>query len=288
MKSPLKSKMQNLIYVDISRFNDDDIKLFLEQLKQDSSPKNLIGFVSAFENICLYLDKIKSKPIEGLKINSIIAISEFLTSYVKNTMEKYFGVPVVSRYSNEELGIIAQQFPVKGKEEFNINWASYHVEILKMDNDALADAGEMGRVVITDLFNYCMPIIRYDTGDISTFNILPTDENPYPTLKRIEGRKMDIIYDTKGEIISSYVIYTKLYSYYHLLKQYQFIQVDEKEYHIKLNTHSKDFNYELNLTQDIQKDFGADAVVKIILVDEIPALSSGKRKKVVNLFSQKS
>jgi phenylacetate-CoA ligase len=42
------------------------------------------------------------------------------------------------------------------------------------------------------------------------------------------GHKMDLIYDSRGYIISSFVIYTKFYKYYKLLKQHQFLQQGKK------------------------------------------------------------
>lgn len=284
MNNPIKIWMQNKVYVDIILFDDSHIKALIKRLETNTSPINLLGFASTFESICIYLDKIGSKSLSHIKINSIIANSEYLNSYTKRSMEKYFNTPVVSRYSNAELGLIAQQLPLQGKEEFNINWASYHVEILKMDSDLPAELGVLGRIVITDLFNYSMPMIRYDTGDLGMFENLPTKSNPFPTLKKIEGRKMDSVYDTKGKIISSFVVYFYFYKYYPLLKQHQFIQTGKKEYLIKLNTYTGRFEYEQNLIESIQEDFGKDAIVKISLVNEIPSLSSGKRKKVANFY----
>jgi phenylacetate-CoA ligase len=284
MNNPIKIWMQNKVYVDVILFDDSHIKDLIKKLETNKSPFNLIGFASTFESICMYLDKIGSKPLSHIKINSITANSEYLNSYTKRSMEKYFNAPVVSRYSNAELGLIAQQLPIKGKEEFKINWASYHVEILKMDSDIPAELGVLGRIVITDLFNYSMPMIRYDTGDIGMFENLPTKSNPFPVLKNIEGRKMDSVYDTEGKMISSFVIYFYFYKYYPLLKQHQFIQIGKKEYLIKLNTYTGSFEHEQKLIESIQEDFGKDAIVKISLVNEIPSLSSGKRKKVVNSY----
>lgn len=286
MNNPIKSWMKNLVYVDTSKFNKNEIETFLDKLRKDNSEKNLIGFASAYESICMYLDKKNSDVLNDIKVNAIISISEYLNDYVKSSMQKYFNTSVVSRYSNEELGILAQQLPNSNDEDFHINWASYHIEILDMESDSPAKPGEMGRIVITDLFNYCMPLIRYDTGDISMFTKLPTNKNPYPTLKRIEGRKMDVIYNTSGEIISSHLVYTKFYKYYHLLKQYQFIQESKKNYTIKLNTHSGDFEFYNDLIVDVKLDFGEDAIIDIVIVDEIPSLSSGKRRKVVNNYKK--
>lgn len=151
-----------------------------------------------------------------------------------------------------------------------------------MEEDKPAKLGGYGRIVITDLFNYCMPIIRYDTGEITKLIEL---ENGQTKFKKIEGRKMDLIFDTKGNIISSFVIYTLFYNYYSILKQYQFIQHSEKEYEFKLNGLDK-FLYEKELVENIKKDFGIEAKVSITYVDEIPLLSSGKRKKVVSNYKK--
>ena len=104
-------------------------------------------------------------------------------------------------------------------------------------------------------------------------------------LKTVEGRMMDMVYDTKGNLLSSYVVYTKFYPFYDLLNQYQFIQIGQKEYHIKLNLKGE-FNFKNELVESVKRDFGEDAKISIELVDGIPPLSSGKRKKVVNEYKK--
>ncbi len=277
-KGNLKSWVQNVVQFDISKLTDSRILYFLKKLKTSKQKKVLLGFASAYESICRYLDKTGNN-LDNLNISSIIANSEYLDHYTKTTMGKYFNAPVLSRYSNEEIGIIAHQ-TTKSPEDFIINCASYHVEILDMENDKPAKPGNLGRIVVTDLFNYCMPMIRYDTGDMA--KLIESDKESLK-LKQIEGRKMDLIYDTQGNIVSSFIVYTKFYKYYKLLKQYQFIQEGEKKYTVKLNILDK-FSFEKELIEDIKKDFGNDAIVKIIYVSEIPTLSSGKRKKVVNSY----
>lgn len=279
-KGKLKSWLQNIVQFDISRLTDQRIELFLEILKSDKqSKKTLLGFASAYELIAQYLEN-NNLILKDLGINSAIANSEYLNPYTKSALGKHLNTTVLSRYSSEEIGIIAQQ-TLKSPNRFVINHASYHIELLNLENDQPATIGEFGRIVVTDLFNYAMPIIRYDTGDIAKFCV---GENDVLEFEQIEGRKLDLIYDTEGNILSSFVVYTKFYKYYHLLKQYQFIQQDEKEYEVKLNLKGKPFPYEKQLIADIKVDFGADANVKISYVDEIPALASGKRRKVINNY----
>ncbi|GAA3641125.1 CoF synthetase [Flavivirga jejuensis] len=279
-KSFYKSWLQNIIQFDISKLTDSRILSFINLLKKSKQEKNILGFASSYEQICQYLDSNKT-DLSNLNINAFIANSEYLNSYTKTSLSNYFNTPVLSRYSSEEIGIIAQQ-TISSKEHFVINHASYYIELLDLETDKPVKPGEFGRIVVTDLFNYCMPIIRYDTGDIAKLIEL---ENGQTKFEKIEGRKMDLILDTKGNIMSSFIVYTKFYNYYKLIKQYQFIQQGEKEYEVKLNVLDK-FPYEKELVESIKKDFGSDATVTITYVDEIPLLASGKRKKVLNNYKK--
>lgn len=279
-KGKLKSWLQNATQFDISRLTDQRIEAFLDKLKSDKqSKKTMLGFASAYEMIAQYLEK-NNILLKDLGITSAIANSEYLNPYTKLTLGKHLNTTVLSRYSSEEVGIIAQQ-TIDSPNSFVINHASYYVEILNLYNDHPVKTGEFGRIIVTDLFNYAMPLIRYDTGDIAKLGL---GKDGAMELEQIEGRKMDLIYDSKGNIISSFVVYTKFYKYYTLLKQYQFIQQGEKEYEVKLNLQGDYFEFEIDLINDIKTDFGEDAEVTISYVDEIPPLASGKRRKVINNY----
>lgn len=277
-RSNFKNFLQNTIQFDISKLTKNRIHEFIRILST-SEPKNVLGFPSAMESICAHIDS-NANPIKVKNIKSFIANSEYLNDYVRESVKRNFKCPIYSRYSSEELGILAHQTVDSGMD-FQINWASYIVEVLDMNKNVPAQNGKLGRLVITDLFNYAMPLIRYDTGDVATFN-----EKDKRFLKIVEGRKMDMVFDTSGSVISSYVVYTKFYPYYHLLNQYQFLQIGEKEYHIKMNMKEGNFEYGKDLINSIKDDFGNDAKVTIELVDEIPPLASGKRKKVVNEYKK--
>lgn len=279
MSHPLKYWIQNQVPVDVIHLDDRQIENLIKKMEHDRSTFGILGYASALELICRYLDRKQSGPVKA-KVRSIIAMSESLNDYTKTTLEKYFGVAVVSRYSNLENGIIAQQEP-NGKSRFLINTASYHVEILKMDSDEPAPEGDLGRIVVTDLFNYAMPMIRYDTGDIGAMETDP--ENPgRKYLSKVEGRKLDLLYDTQGQIVSSYIAYKNMWQYTDI-KQYQLIQEGPKDYTFKINA-EKTFNREAQLVAEFKSFLGADANFKVEYVDEIPLLASGKRKKVVNLY----
>lgn len=275
-KLSIASWVLNIVAHNISDLRDVDIHELLDKISNSKSNVGFLAYASAYDAICKYLDKKQSGYVPN-NLKSVIAISERLSDYAKNSMEKYFGVPVVSRYSASETGILAQQ--VKGENDFNINWASYYVEILNIDNDLPAPEGETGRIVITDLFNYAVPMLRYDTGDLGA--IVDKKSTNGPVLTKVEGRKMDMLYTTSGELISSHIVHK--ICLFKGINQYQLIQNDKNKYTFKINV-DKSFNQEQELIIDYRYYLGNDADIKVEYVDSIPVLSSGKRKKVINEY----
>lgn len=278
-KSNFLAKLQNIRQLDVQDLDESHIRKLIKTLEKDKSYKAWLGYPSGFEKICNYLDKIDATPL-NCRVKSIIAMSEGLSHYVKSKMEYYFQAPVVSRYSNVENGIIAQQKP--GEKYFTINWASYHVEILDLKKDIPVKKGEIGRLVVTDLYNLSTPMIRYDTGDLGSFSFLNDQHNQFPMLSSVQGRRMDILADTHGNLVSPFKMYNYLHDYPEL-NQVQFIQSDKKRYTIRINK-SGTFSRENEFIYLFKRDMGKDAIISVEYVDEIPLLKSGKRKLTVNLY----
>lgn len=138
--------------------------------------------------------------------------------------------------------------------------------------------GQLGRIVVTDLFNYAMPMIRYDTGDLGV--LVQKDNKTY--LSEVQGRKLDALYDTEGQIVSSYIMYKNMWQYPEI-NQYQLIQTHQKKYLFKVNA-PKGFEKEIQLIEEFKSFLGQDADFEVVYVDEIPLLDSGKRRKTVNLY----
>ncbi len=266
--------MQNVDQMDVEELNDEFLAKFFDDFVKDKQPKAWLGYPSGFLKLCNFLVSNNYPPLKG-NVQSIIAMSEPLDSYVRKKMEYYFQCPIVSRYSNVENGIIAQQMP--NKKEFTINWASYYVEVLDMEHDKPAPLGQPGRIVVTDLYNLATPMIRYDTGDVGELTI---GEHGYPEFKSIQGRITDLLTNTRDEIVNPFVIYNNLYRYPEL-EQVQLVQNSESKYTFKVNS-KKVFEREKEFISFFKYYLGYDADVSIEYVSEIPLLKSGKRKIIVN------
>ena len=75
-----------------------------------------------------------------------------------------FEAPVSLGYGLNEIGIIAACCPETGR--YHVHDEHCLIEIVDDENRPVA-AGEFGRILVTTLTNFAMPLIRYDTGDIA-------------------------------------------------------------------------------------------------------------------------
>lgn len=271
-------KAQNMVPIEVIKLDDSIISNLLSDIHQNKSQiHSAIGYVSALEEILRYCEKNNITDL-GAKFSTVITISEALDMGAKEKLMQLFKCPVVSRYSNLENGILAQQTPTS-YNSFLVNTASYYIEILDFEKDEPVNQGEKGRIVVTDLYNYAMPMIRYDTGDIGSVEY---DKDGRLYLKSVEGRKLDLLFDTSANVVSSYIMYKNMWKYTEI-SQYQLIQTGEKDYTFKINCHSK-FEKEKQLVSEFKEFLGDDANFVVEYVDEIVLLDSGKRRKTVNLY----
>lgn len=274
-KSRLTAFSRNLVMEDVLTLDEDNLERIRQRLKSDKKIRMLLGYASTFENLASYLLKCGDTP-EMFRIRAVISGAESLLESTREKLVKVFGCTVVSLYSNQENGMLAQECACH--REFHWNSSSFYLELLKLDSDEKAEPGELGRVVITDLFNYAMPMIRYDTGDLAVRK--KEAECGWDTicLERIDGRKADITYTVKGEPISPST-WGVLFWNYPEIKQYQIIQEAKEEYEIRLNV--EEGRYSETELHNLVKNVVGNANIKFEYVDEIPVLSSGKFKRSI-------
>jgi phenylacetate-CoA ligase len=275
--------LQNIIMQDASDLSDDSINDFLRKLERDKSKKSILAFASTLEALANYISRKNFISKGNISLNCIISISETLPDGARSILRNTFHCPVISRYSNIENGFIAQQC-LSETGEYHINKASFHVEILDINSNKHADEGQIGRAVVTDLFNYSMPLIRYDTGDLAVFSGKSVCDSPGPVFTKIEGRRVDFIYDTSNNLLSPHVITNTMWKYAGTVRQFQFIQESQFNYVMNLNCFDNKFSETDELKEDLKSFIGKDAVIDFNLVDEIPVLASGKRKKIINYY----
>lgn len=267
-----QEERENIYYIDSSKLDDCHLRKMKDAILK-KRPRIIFSYSSTLVELAKYI-RHTGIPKDGFSMKSVLAGGEGLSDEESDFLGEIFGCTVYRRYSNMEMGILGQD--MGNGSEYILNWGSYYFEILKIDSDEQAEYGELGRIVVTDLFNYAFPMIRYDTGDIG---ILDHDNvKELPRLKEIYGRVRDCVYTVDGRLISPAKISVMMWGTKGV-KQWQFIQDDKKVYTLKLNCEE---NYRENeCVEKLRRLLGEDAVIRVKFVDEIPVISSNKRRAVI-------
>lgn len=279
-KSDLQQFAQNIYLLDCNDLSDKGIKekmRFIVKHSRDCGAM-LMGYASTLTAFQKYFDKYGYDDVKGAKIYGVVSGSEMLYDATRSSIEKAFNCKCVSRYANEENGFLGQDWDKNNV--FLMNRADYLVEILKIDSDEPAEDEEVGRIVVTDLYNYAMPMIRYDTGDVGArVKVIHNGRERY-AVGSFGGRIVDSVKDFNGNPVSPHAI-TNLMWKYKKIRQFQFVQKAKGKYQLILNAQKDDVN-EKELIQDYKKIFGPNSDFVVSYCDDIPVLASGKRRYIVN------
>ena len=270
-KSKLTAFARNLLMTDVSGLDDDSLEVIRQQLLHDKKIRMVMGYASTLDALAEYLDKKNAKP-DDFNVVTILSGSEVLTEKTRSILKKVFGCNVVSLYSNQENGMLAVE--CNENKEFHLNTSSYIFEFLKIDSNEPAEYGELARVVVTDLFNYAMPIIRYDTGDLAVRKRRPECSITTEVIEALAGRRVDVVYDVNGKALSPFTITNGMWLF-DKLKQFQIIQKGAKDYLFRVNDPDKAYSDD-ELIKTGREFFGTEANVMVERVNDVPVLASGK------------
>lgn len=143
----------------------------------------------------LYLDDLQPEVLAGDPISftelltvgmrwkprALLCTSMALLPGLRARLESAFECPVLDLYSMNEAGPIAVFDPAVGGHVLLQN--HMFVEVLD-ENDQRVPEGERGEVTLTGGFNFCLPLLRYRTGDFASLDF----SGPEPVLRGFSGR----------------------------------------------------------------------------------------------------
>jgi phenylacetate-CoA ligase len=157
-------------------------------------------------------------------------------------------------------------------------------EIVADQRNFLSDQTTSGRLITTDLHNYAVPFIRFDTQDvlIESKELCNCGRKLLP-IKKILGRDNDILVTPKGK----FLIVHNFTGYFQNVKmeaidQFQIIQDSVDHIIIRLVVNKK-FNQSIkeNIYSYWTKYIGDGMRIEIHIVSEIELTPSGKRRFLI-------
>jgi phenylacetate-CoA ligase len=151
------------------------------------------------------------------------------------------------------------------------------VEFLRDDGSPCAP-GEDGRIVVTELINYGMPMIRYEVGDrgVPSDRICPCGRG-LPLMESVTGRVADFLVATDGHRVAGISIIENTLTKLPGIKQMQVIQEEARRLEVNLVPGAE---YgpatEAELVTSLQEYLGPEVAVGVNRVDRIPQEKTGK------------
>jgi phenylacetate-CoA ligase len=130
------------------------------------------------------------RPIRFDRLRGIITYSEHVPQGLRAEVLTRLGVPLKDMYSCREIGYIALECP--DHAHYHVQAETVLVEIVD-HRDRPCSAGQMGRVVVTPLHNFAMPLIRYALGDYAEFGPPCPCGRGLPVIRRILGRARNML-----------------------------------------------------------------------------------------------
>lgn len=143
-------------------------------------PHRLQGYASTIATLAEMAIEAKLR----ISPKRIFVSGDKLTEEMESRIREAWSAPIHNLYSASESKYIA--IKEVGRDEMSVIDDLNIVEVLN-DNDRLVLPGEAGRVVLTNLYNYLLPILRYELGDYVELGQAQTDA-PFATIRDIKGR----------------------------------------------------------------------------------------------------
>jgi phenylacetate-CoA ligase len=242
-------------------------------------PDFVLGYTSVLADIA---DELRSRGLSlSRRPRGIITAAEVLTPARRSAIERYFLAPITNRYGLRELGSWSAQSCAENPENFHINTELVVCEILR-DDGSPARAGEIGRVVLTDLWNFARPFIRYFTGDMA---LAAAGQcacgRGFPLMGPIDGRSQECLHTVSGKTLSPAVLghYVCVYhGHYDAIREYQLLQEAPDRVRLLVVPSSAWKEQVSTLIQrELENLLGAEMQVRVDKVASIPPDASGKR-----------
>lgn len=214
----------------------------------------------------------KGQRLKSLK--GVHTISEILGDATRDLVREVLGVPLTDSYSNQEAGLLASQCPDCG--HYHVQAESVLLEILDRDGSPCSP-GETGRVVITDLHNFAMPLLRYETGDLAEVGEPCSGGRGLPTLRRILGRVRNMLTLPDGS-----QVYPRLGTKHFaaaagvVISQIQVVQKSLVKIELKMVCEPLSVDQQREVSKTLCAALGHPFDVDFVYLDKIPRGPGGK------------
>lgn len=245
-------------------------------------PEVIIAYTNPLYEFARYLAQTCQKVWSP---RGIIVGAEKLHPFQRELVQQVFQAPVFETYGSREFMLIGAE--CEHHTGLHLSHENLYVEILTDDGQPAAP-GQEGNVVITDLFNYGMPFIRYVNGDraVAGWDMCPCGRG-LPLMKQVTGRTLDILVTPDGKRVPG-EFFPHLFKDFDEIQRFQVVQERPETFLIRLVAPQLNSDREHQLLQLIREGTGNVIQLELQKVPEIPLTKMGKLQVVINRLPQEN
>ncbi len=263
--------MGEQLWLDTSHVAAPQIETFLHEI-QKFRPKCLIGYAGGLVLLSRY---IRERGITPFTPRSIISSAEVLTPADRQLIERAFGCPVFDRYGSREVAVVASECD----QHAGLHIMSEGIFLEVVRHGSSVQGEELGSIVVTDLLNYGMPMIRYRIGDTGQMSVGDCAcGRGLPRLQAVAGRVTEFIVGADERLVSGVFLATYVVAQRPSLGQVRLRQ--ERAGHLTYQIRkgpgfdeAADLEYLRRATAEF---LGPTATADFQFVQEFPQSASGK------------
>lgn len=263
---------RNNAYLDTLKMDECSMNRFTDILLA-KPPSLLFGHA---HSLYLYAGFLRSsRPEVSIRPRGIISTCMVLHDFERERIRRVFQCEPTDRYGCEEVGLIASQ--CERHTGLHVNADCLYVELIDGEGNP-CEPGTPGRIIITDLVNRAMPILRYEVGDTAGWAMEPCPcGRGLPLLARIEGRVADYVITRTGEYVSGISLTENFACMVPGIAQLQIIQedIDLFTFNIVRSTEFNDASLR-KIAELVGERFGETACFECVFLEKIPQEPSGK------------
>jgi phenylacetate-CoA ligase len=207
-------------------------------------------------------------------IAAAFAVGEHFPAAVKHEVADHIGCWIVEMYGSVECGRMANSCPDCGR--YHVEAETVVIEVL-LDDGSPAPVGDTGWVIATPLYNFAMPLIRYDHADRAVVGPADACAITLPTLDAIFGKERTTFTFRDGKIVRPTVSASSIVKYLGA-QSFQVAQVadDRCEFRIVPGRMAPSDMRVEEMSKLIRSMWWSDLQIDYKIVSELPRKSRGK------------
>jgi phenylacetate-CoA ligase len=229
MKMRIDRALRRETFIDSMRQDEASRRAALEALRR-TRPDMIVCYTQSCAQFARWIVDRGLRDWDDLPV---ICGAEAVLHADRHVLEQAFGPRIFETYGSRETMLMAAE--CEAHAGMHLSEENLLLEVVK--DGALAEPGETGDVVVTDLHNYGMPMIRYLNGDLARRALA----GPCPCgrslarLSRVDGRRADTMVDGEGNAVPG-IVFHVLFSdaRREVVRQFQAVQNARGEVTLKV------------------------------------------------------